>query len=145
MRSSKLDKLDREILEILEEDCSLTYAEISKKVNRNIWTVRDRIINLKNKGIIEKCKGILNYKKMGLPCKALIFININISKLNELISFLRNEKNVKNLMVITGSERIIISVVGENCSDIKNFIEKELTKFDTEIKQFNIVIEEPIK
>jgi len=145
MKEFRLDKLDMEILEILEEDCSLTYSEVAKKVNGNMWTVRDRINLLKNRGVLEKCKGILNYNKMGFSCKALIFLNANPLKLNELVSFLRGEKNVKSLMIISGSERIIVSIVGETCIDIRNYIQKELTKFDVEIKQFNIVLEEPIK
>ncbi len=145
MKQFKLDKLDFQILEVLEEDCSLTYSEVAEKVNGNMWTIRDRINLLKSRGVLEKCKGILDYTKMGFSCKALLFINVNPLKLNELISFLRGEDNVKGMLVISGSERIIVTMVGESCIDIRNYIQKELAKFDVEIKQFNIVLEEPIK
>ncbi len=145
MKQFKLDKLDLQILEILEEDCSLTYSEVASRVNGNMWTVRDRINLLKNRGILEKCKGILDYNKMGFTCKALLFLNVNPSKLNDLISFLRGDKNVKGVSIISGSERIIVTIIGQSCIEVRNYIQKELVKFEVEIKQFNIVLEEPIK
>ncbi len=145
MKQFKLDKLDLQILEILEEDCSLTYSEVASKVNGNMWTVRDRINLLKSRGILEKCKGILDYNKMGFTCKALLFLNVKPSKLNDLMSFLRGDKNVKGVSIISGSERIIVTIIGQSCIEIRNYIENELVRFEVEIKQFNVVLEEPVK
>jgi DNA-binding Lrp family transcriptional regulator len=65
MKEFRLDKLDYQIIRLMEEDCSLPYSEIAKNVNANMWTVRDRIELLKRRGIIERCKGVINHAKMG--------------------------------------------------------------------------------
>jgi DNA-binding Lrp family transcriptional regulator len=144
MKEFKLDKLDNEIIKIMEEDCSLPYSEIAKRVNANMWTVRDRIELLKRRGVIEKCKGIINHAKMGLECDALLFINVNPSKLSEMISFLRGNEKVKGVTIMTGQERIMINVVDETCIAVREFIQKELMKFEIELKEFNIVLEKPL-
>ena len=144
MKEFKLDKLDNEIIKIMEEDCSLPYSEIAKRVNANMWTVRDRIELLKRRGVIEKCKGIINHAKMGLECDALLFVNVNPSKLSGMISFLRGNEKVKGVTIMTGQERIMINVVDETCMAVREFIQKELMKFEIELKEFNIILEKPL-
>ncbi|MGC8608482.1 MAG: Lrp/AsnC family transcriptional regulator [Thermoplasmata archaeon] len=145
MKAFKLDKLDYQILDLMEEDCSLPYSEIAKKIDANMWTVRDRIELLKRRGIIEKCKAILDYSKMGYGCEALLFVVVNPSKMNELISFLKEEKKVKEITIMTGNERIMINIIDQTCIEIRNFIQQELTKFNVEMKEFNIVLDKHTK
>ncbi|MEM0128346.1 MAG: Lrp/AsnC family transcriptional regulator [Thermoplasmatales archaeon] len=145
MKEFKLDKLDNQIVELPEEDCSLSYSDLARKINANMWTVRDRIELLKRWGVVEKCKAIINYSKMGLGFEALLFINVYPTRLNELISFLKGEKRIKSLTIMTGSERIMIDITGGTCIEIREFIKKELMKFEIELKEFNVVLERPIK
>ncbi|MEM4090426.1 MAG: Lrp/AsnC family transcriptional regulator [Thermoplasmatales archaeon] len=133
-----------EILDIIEKDCSKTYAEIANAVNANLWTVRDRLNLLKNRGIIQGCKGIINHQLIGLPFKAIIQLNIEPSQLQGFISFMRGQKNVKNMMIITGSERILLTVLGASPNEIREFIQKQVSKFNVDIKDFNMILEEPI-
>ncbi|KAA8921931.1 Lrp/AsnC family transcriptional regulator [Thermoplasma sp.] len=145
MKDFKIDRLDQEILALLEEDCTLTYSDIAKDLNANMWTVRDRIELLKKRGVITGCKAILDYSKMGYGCEAMIFLVINPSRMNEFISFLRSETRVKEVTVMTGDERIMINIVDRACSDIKEFIQQKLNSFEIEVKEFNIVLERPIR
>ncbi|MEM0141710.1 MAG: Lrp/AsnC family transcriptional regulator [Thermoplasmatales archaeon] len=144
MKGFKIDRLDLEILDIIEKDCSKTYAEIANAVNANLWTVRDRLNLLKNRGIIQGCKGIINHQLIGLPFKAIIQLNIEPSQLQGFISFMRGQKNVKNMMIITGSERILLTVLGASPNEIREFIQKQVSKFNVDIKDFNMILEEPI-
>jgi len=145
VKGFKLDRLDFEILEIIEQDCSKTYAEIAESVNANLWTVRDRLNLLKSRGIIQGCKGVLNYQMMGFPFKALIQLNLEPTQLQEFISFVRGQKNVKNMMIITGSERIFLTVIGSSVVEIREFIQKQLSRFNVDIRNFNMVLDEPVR
>ena len=53
MKPFKLDQLDLDIIEIMEEDCSLTYNDIAERTGKNLWTVRDRMVLLKQRGIVK--------------------------------------------------------------------------------------------
>ncbi|WP_161952067.1 Lrp/AsnC family transcriptional regulator [Thermoplasma sp. Kam2015] len=145
MKDFKIDRLDYEILALLEKDCSRTYSDIAKELNANIWTVRDRIELLKKRGIIERCRAELDYSKMGYGCEALLFLVINPSKMNEFISFMKSNDKVKGVTVMTGDERLMVYIVDKTCADIKEFIQQKFSGFDLDVKKFNIVLERPKK
>lgn len=47
-----LDEIDNKILNVIQNDARLSYSEIGEKVGVSRVTVRDRMANLENKGII---------------------------------------------------------------------------------------------
>ncbi|MGC8607201.1 MAG: Lrp/AsnC family transcriptional regulator [Vulcanisaeta sp.] len=70
-----LDDLDHEILRILEEDCTLTYHEIAKRIGRSPWTVRHRIERLRRMGIIKGCRAVVDYKALSYS-EVILFFNV---------------------------------------------------------------------
>jgi hypothetical protein len=72
-------------------------------------------------------------------------VNVNPSKLGDLLSFLKGNEKVKGITIMTGQERIMINIVDETCLSVRDFIQKELMRFEIEIKEFNVILERPIK
>ena len=74
-----LDEKDRRILELLQKDSKLKLEDIAKDpgVHLSIPTVRKRIKNLEDCGIINKWTVILNGKKLGRDVTAFIGVDIN--------------------------------------------------------------------
>ena len=137
-----IDDLDYKILNLLEEDCTQTYQEIAKKVNRNLWTVRDRIELMKMKGIIKRCRAVLDYKLMGYKCKAVLFFNIPTENMQEAIEFMKTQEMIKSVMIISGDKRFMVSIVGKDVNDIRNYILKNLIKFKIYNTKLDIVLDE---
>ncbi len=144
IKVSVLDDLDMEILKLLEEDCTLTYQEIANKLNKNLWTIRDRVILLKRRGVIKKCRGILDYSLMGYHCKGILLCNIPPNHIDEAIEFMKKREEIKSITVITGDKRFVITIVGKNCNEIRNFIRKNLIRFEIYNTELNIVLDEPL-
>ncbi|MEM0160913.1 MAG: Lrp/AsnC family transcriptional regulator [Thermoplasmata archaeon] len=144
VKVSVLDNLDLDILKFLEEDCTLTYQDIADKLNKNLWTVRDRITLLKNRGVIKKCKGILDYSLMGYDCKGILLCNIPSNHIEEAIQFMKTQEEIKTITIITGDKRFIITIIGKKCNDIRNYIRRYFTKFEIYNTELNIVLEEPL-
>lgn len=144
MKEYRLDKLDYEILKFIEEDCSLTYNQIAEKLGKNLWTVRDRVNLLKKREIIKGCKGVLDYEKMGYGCKAVLFMTVEPGEYSKFISELRNHEEVKKITILTGTGRIMVSAVGVNCVEIRKLIQTYLSHYKVEVKEFAVVIEEPL-
>jgi Lrp/AsnC family leucine-responsive transcriptional regulator len=61
-----LDKLDYEILRLLQENAKLTYSEIGSKLNVAHSTVYDHIQKMEEQGIIQKYEAIINLEKIGM-------------------------------------------------------------------------------
>jgi len=139
-----LDDLDYKILKLLEEDCTLTYQEIAEKVNRSLWTVRDRIELMKAKGVIKRCKAVLDYKLMGYTCKGILFFNVPTEYIEEAIDFIKSQEMIKNAMIISGDKRFVITIVGRDTNEVRNYVLKNLTKFKIYNTELDFVLEELI-
>lgn len=142
MKPYTIDKLDLDILEILEENCALTYGDIADRLGKNIWTVRDRMVLLKQREILKGCRAVIDYTKLGMGCRAIISFNIPPVSIDDFIKQLKQEKRIKRFILTTGSRRFHIQIIGANCEEIRNFAKKLLTPFDIENIDFEIILDE---
>jgi len=60
-----LDKVDRQILDLLQENAHLTIQEIGQRINLSKTPVHERIKRLEREGYIDKYVTLLNKKKLG--------------------------------------------------------------------------------
>lgn len=144
MKKFQPDSLDEKIIELMEEDCSLGYREIAEKLGKNIWNVRDRIIHLKSKGIIKKCKAEVNYSEMGMRCRTLITFNLPAESIDAFISFIRPNKMFKRLIVTTGQRRFHLEAVGEDCNNIRLYAMKNFPDYKVYDVEFEVILDIPI-
>jgi DNA-binding Lrp family transcriptional regulator len=128
----------------LENDCSLTYRDIAKILDKNLWTVRERIDNLKRKGVIKGCKAKIDYTLINLNCKAYLFFNLPPDRIDDFINFAKTQKMVKKLTIISGEKRFIAEIVGETCSFIRDYIKDNFVKYGIYNTSLEIVLDEPI-
>ncbi len=142
MRSFKLDKLDYDILDIIEKDCTMTYNEIARKTGKNLWTVRDRMNLLKQRGILKGCNANIDYSKIGLGCKAVINFNVAADRIDEFVAFIKKEKRIKKLIITTGARRFTIHIVGEECSEVRNYARTLLPEFGIYDVDFEVILDE---
>jgi len=128
----------------LENDCSLTYRDIAKILDKNLWTVGERIDNLKRKGVIKGCKAKIDYTLINLNCKAYLFFNLPPDRIDDFINFAKTQKMVKKLTIISGEKRFIAEIVGETCSFIRDYIKDNFVKYGIYNTSLEIVLDEPI-
>lgn len=67
---SNLDATDHAILNELQQDARLTYAEIGRRVGLSSPAVQERVRKLEDAGIIEGYHAKVNYRRIGLPIMA---------------------------------------------------------------------------
>ncbi len=144
MRKFQPDALDQKIVEILEGDCSLGYREVAEKLDKNIWNIRDRIIHLKEKGVVRGCRAEINYSEMGLGCRALISLNVPAQYIDPFISFVRSNGIFKRLIITTGMRRFHIEAVGEECNRVRLFAMKTFPDFKVEDVEFEVILDKPL-
>ena len=143
VRKFQPDALDIKIIELLEENCSLGYREVADKLNKNIWNVRDRIIHLKEKGVIRACRADINYAEMGLGCRAMISLNVAAENIDRFISFIKSNNMFKRLIITTGVRRFHIEAVGKECNDIRLYAMKNFPDFKVEDVEFEVILDRP--
>lgn len=98
----KIDETDQKILDLLCEDARMSYAELGRRLNLTRVTVRERVNDLVESGVIERFSIIINPAKAGYHLSAFFEIGVHPSKLHEVAKTLANNKFVQSVNQMTG-------------------------------------------
>ena len=142
----KLDKTDFEILRLMSINSRVEYKVISNKLNLSANTIKYRIKNLENSGIIKGYTASIDFRKLGYEVYD-IEIKTNIDKKSSLLrSFLRDHKKVLFFYKHLGHENwdLDIGVLVENSLGLRDFILELKEKFGDILKihDMYIILEE---
>lgn len=99
---SEIDKVDLQILRILQEDCHLSSRKLADKIHITGAMAATRIKNLEDKGIIKGYTAILDPVKIGYDLTVVIFVQTEGGYLKDLENELSQMANVIGIYEITG-------------------------------------------
>jgi len=70
----KIDKIDLQIINLLQEDYRLSFNKIAKELGISVGTAYNRIKNLEERGILKGYTAIVDPVKVGYTLTAIILI-----------------------------------------------------------------------
>jgi DNA-binding Lrp family transcriptional regulator len=82
-----LDAIDRQILEMLQEDAKINIKEIAAKLNITKTPIYERIKRLEKEGVIEKYVTVLNRKKLGSSIIVFLEGSLKVEKFEQADEF----------------------------------------------------------
>ncbi len=97
MEPVKLDKLDKELLQLLQDDFPVEkrpWAELGKKLGIAEEEVLSRTKRLLSDGAIRKIRSILDAKKLGLCSSTLIAMKVPEEKMEKVVSIVNEYMSV---------------------------------------------------
>ncbi|AEH24030.1 Lrp/AsnC family transcriptional regulator [Pyrococcus yayanosii] len=125
-----LDELDRGILQILQEDGRVSYAEIARKLGVPESTVRLRVRKLVERGVIRKFAALINPFKAGYEVVAVIAVDTEPSKVKKVAEELAKLPEVDVLGIATGAHDIFMQVTVRSLRELEEFLIEKLGKID---------------
>lgn len=142
----KIDKLNWEILSLLQRNARLSNAEIGRKVGLSSPAVAERIKKMEDLGIIDQYRAEVNYTAAGYQLKAIITVRAFMGKLKPFLDKVSGFREVLNCYRITGNENIIMEVVFYDQKHLEGFIDQLITYGETRthIVLSNVVTHSPI-
>lgn len=142
-----IDTLNWQILESLQKNARLSFAEIGRKVGLTSPAVAERVKKMEDSGIIKGYKTQVSYHKTGHQLKAVITLRAFMGRLKPFLEKVKEFKEVINCYRITGNENIIMEVVLYDQSHLEEFIDKLITYGETKthIILSNVIDQGPIK
>lgn len=142
-----IDTLNWQILESLQKNARVSFAEIGRKVGLTSPAVAERVKKMEDSGIIKGYKAQVSYHKTGHQLKAVITLRAFMGRLKPFLEKVKEFKEVINCYRITGNENIIMEVVLYDQSHLEEFIDKLITYGETKthIILSNVVDQGPIK
>lgn len=90
----KIDATDKKILELLMENGRMSYVDIGKELNLSRVSIRDRINQLSENGVIEKFTVVINSEKVGRSVSAFFEVDCEPSSLVQVAETLANNPKV---------------------------------------------------
>ena len=129
MLSSKnglnLDKLDKEILSILQKNGRNSVSSIAEKISLSVPATSDRIKKLEDLNIIRGYRAIINPQKIGLDLSALITIVSESSSNYEKIVEHANEMNeIVECFATTGRGSHMLVIQTKNTQSLEKLLRK---------------------
>lgn len=126
----KLDDTNRRILDILQNDCSITNQELSVRIGLSPATTLERVKKLEQAGIIKKYVALLDEKKLDKHVRAYIFITMKEHSAAGLAEFNKHIIHLPEVLEcsrLAGEKDYLLKVVVDNIEDFELFTRTRLT------------------
>jgi len=124
----KLDAIDLQIIQALEEDSRVSLRKLSQRIGVTPNALHNHIGGLEQEGIILGYSPIVDAAKMGYLLTAIIMIQVEGGHLIEVENEIAKENNVLSVYDITGEyDAIVIAKFRDNAS-LNSYLKKLLTE-----------------
>ncbi len=110
----RMDEIDIKILKLIQEDPSMTYSNIAKKINRSQPTVGQRVKKLKKSGIFQIQPGI-NFKNADIY---LVVAHLNVKDTSAILEIAKTCPLVVNAFKLSGEYNVSILLASRNIRQI---------------------------
>ena len=124
-----LDEIDRQIIDALQRDGRVPFAQIAEQLSVSPGMIRLRYNRLVEQGIL-KVVAITNPLRMGLKTMAIIGIRADGSKLLNVAEKISGLDEVIYLVISSGRFDLFAEVVCRDYEDLLRFITEKLSTID---------------
>ena len=122
----KLDRLDYDILQLLQEDGRRSYTEMAQILDVSEGTIRTRIHKMQEDEVFEFIIHT-NPNKIGLDVQAIIGLKTQLGLQEQVAAKLRDFPSVRFIGAFSGNNDLIIQVYVRSNEELSNFVNRDLS------------------
>ncbi len=119
-----MDQTDYTILRTLQENGRATYHELADETGLTVPAVRERIIKLRERGIIKGFHAVADAKLLGKDITAFIMIDSVAIHYQDLIDYAREDPAIQECHSITGGGSHLLKVKTKNTVTLEALLSK---------------------
>ena len=137
MTSNKLDKIDKKILNILQENGRITNAQLATEVGLSPPPMLERVKKLEKNGIIKKYVAILDLNEIDKSTMVIVSLSLarhRIKSLDKVTHEILKLPEVLECYHIAGEEDYLLKVVVKDVQEYEKFILKKLAHIPAIVK-----------
>jgi DNA-binding Lrp family transcriptional regulator len=127
----KLDDTNRRILDLLQEDSSITNAELARRIGLAPASTLERVRWLEHNGIIAKYVAVVDPEKVGMPITAFVEISMSSHSAATIDAFSAAIATIPEVLEchhVAGDKDFVLKVV---TPDIRSYEKVVLEKIAT--------------
>ena len=141
----EIDRVDLEILKMLQEDGRIPFTDIAQKLKLSESTIRKRVQALQRKGVIRRFTVEIDPTKIGLRTIAIVGFDVEPTKLLEVAQKLCEIKEIRSVATSTGDHMIMTEIWTRNGRELTKLISNKIGKIDGVKKICPAIILEKLK
>jgi transcriptional regulator, AsnC family len=139
-----LDRLDKEILKILQEDGRISYSKIAQMLDMSESTIHMRIKRLRELGILRGFYADIDMEKIGLKVLAFVQLKADPKKYEQVLNVLKEMKEVAEIYDVTGEYYALVKVVVPSNEDLAKVLDA-IGKLDGVTDTYTMIVLRLIK
>jgi len=139
-----LDRLDKEILKILQEDGRISYSKIAQMLDMSESTIHMRIKRLRELGILRGFYADIDMEKIGLKVLAFVQLKADPKKYEQVLNVLKEMKEVAEIYDVTGEYYALVKVVVPSNEDLAKVLDA-IGKLDGVTDTYTMIVLRVIK
>lgn len=121
-----MDKIDVEILSILQENARIANVDIARKIGKAPSVVLERIRKLETQGIIRGYYSRLDETVLNFSLLAYIWLKTRPSISEHVSRLLHDIPEIQEVHEVAGDEDYLIKVRARDTKDLANFLKNRL-------------------
>lgn len=131
-----IDDLDYNILKIISQNSRIRTIEIAEKLNSTAVTIKNRIKQLKESGVIKAFRVDIDLSKLGYHrYKVDIFLK-DYEKLHTIIKYIENNPNLDEVILSIGYVDLEVIFILNNSNQLHEIMKDLQIKFPNAIKNY---------
>lgn len=129
----KLDKIDRKILEILQNNGRITNAQLSKEIGLSPAPTLERVKKLENSGIIKSYHAKLDMEKIGLGVSTFVHVSLKGHNKENIDVFIKEINQIEEVIEchhITGSGDFFLKIIAKDIVSYQNLMLEKVSEIN---------------
>ena len=126
-----MDDADLRLLRALQQDASLSQAELGERVGMSPSLVSRRLARLREGGVLRSVVGVVEPAKVGLTCAAIIRVRLrdhaaqNVKSFRDMIARL---PEATFCVMLTGEADYLVKVVARDLPHFQEIVQQKLLR-----------------
>lgn len=124
--ASSPDEYGRKLLEALQQDARLSFADLGRRVGLSPSATAERMRRMEEDGIIRRYTIEIDREALGLPILAYIRMTCEGQRYQPFLKFVKTLAEVRECHHVTGGEAFILQVTTASIAELERTIERLL-------------------
>ena len=125
--TKNMDNVDLQIINLLQEDCRLSFNKIAGKLGISAGTAFNHVKNLEKNGILKSYTVKIDPSKVGYGLTAVVLIQVEGGHLQEVEDKIANLPNVIAVYDVTGDYNAVVITKFKDGAGLNTFIKNLLS------------------
>lgn len=134
MNQVKLDKTDRKILDILQQNGKITNAELAQRVGLSPAPTLERVKKLEKSGVIKSYHARLDNSKVGIGVNTFVMVSLKGHNKQNIESFISSIEQIEEIIEchhVTGTSDFILKIIAEDIPAYQKLMLERVTNIET--------------